>query len=213
LVQFGIAELQRRLRIPRRELLAQQIGHVIGSEGAGIERLLKGSCYGFGAVLANQLENLSDLASESTIGVCQPPEIALDRFLCAVTGEQRDQAPLGLRAPGGSLMGQQLFLETFCAQRLPASPAAGITDDFLVSMVERHRGSIGFDNETLAHEMRRGTVTIAVELQTKVLLHHSFGGVAVIGSESWERTETIAAEPITRPLAGLTMQALVGDLI
>ena len=129
MVQLGIAELQGWLRISRCKLLAQQIGHVIGSEGTGVERLLKGSCYSFGTVLPNQLENLSDLAGERTTGVCQPQEIALDRFLCAVSGEQRDQAPLGLRAPGGSLMGQQLFLETLCAQGLSAPPAAGITDD------------------------------------------------------------------------------------
>jgi hypothetical protein len=86
LVQFGIAELQGRLRISWCELLAQQIRHVIGSEGTGVERLLEGSCHSFGAVLPDQLENLSDLAGESTVGVCQPPEIALDRFLCAVTG-------------------------------------------------------------------------------------------------------------------------------
>lgn len=87
MVQLGIAELQGRLRISRCELLAQQIGHVIGSEGTGVERLLKGSGHRFGAVLPNQLEKFCDLAGESTIGVCQPPQIALDRFLCAVTGE------------------------------------------------------------------------------------------------------------------------------
>ena len=119
-------------------MLAEQIGHVIGSEGAGIERFLKRSGHSFRTVLSNQVEKLGDLAGEGTIGVRQAPEITLDRFLCAVTGEQRDQAPLGLRAPGGSLMSQQLFLETLCAQGLPASPAAGITDDFLVPMIKRH---------------------------------------------------------------------------
>ncbi len=80
-------------------------------------------------------------------------------------------------------------------------------------MIERYRGSVGLDNETLADQMRWGAVTIAVELQTNVLLHQGFGGVAVIGSEGGERPETIGTEAITRPLTGLTMQALVGDLI
>jgi hypothetical protein len=86
LVQLVIAELQGRLRISRCELLTQQIGHVIGSESTGAERLLKGSGHGFRTVLANQLEKFSNLAGKSTIGVCQPPEITLDRFLCAVIG-------------------------------------------------------------------------------------------------------------------------------
>jgi len=105
LVQLGIAELQRRLRIPRRELLPQQIGHVIGSEGAGVKRLLKSSGHGFRAVLPNQLEKLGDLAGESAIGVSQASEVALNRFLWAITNEQGDQASLGLRALGGSPMG------------------------------------------------------------------------------------------------------------
>ena len=42
LVQLGIAELQRGLRIARRELLAQEIGDVIGSEGAGGKGFLEG---------------------------------------------------------------------------------------------------------------------------------------------------------------------------
>lgn len=35
----------------------------------------------------------------------------------------------------------------------------------------------------------------------------------VIGSEGRQRTDTIGAEAIARSLAGLTMQALVGDLV
>src|SRR5437667_7421933 len=61
--------------------------------------------------------------------------------------------------------------------------------------------------------MRRGAITIAIELETKVLLHQGFGGFAVIGSDGRQRTEAIGAEAIARPLAGLTVQALVGDLI
>jgi hypothetical protein len=110
-------------------------------------------------------------------------------------------------------MGQQLFLETLCSQGLPASPAAGITDDFLVAMIERHRGSVGLDNEMLAHQMRWGAVTIAVELQANVLLHQGFGGVAVIGSKGRQGPEAIGTEAVARALAGLTVQALVGDLI
>ena len=51
LVQFGIAELQRGLRITGRELLPQEIGDVIGSKSAGGKGLLEGCGHCFGAVL------------------------------------------------------------------------------------------------------------------------------------------------------------------
>lgn len=59
LVQLGIAVLQRRLRIARRELLPQEIGNVIDSKGTGDKRLLEGSRHGFRAVLLDQLEKFS----------------------------------------------------------------------------------------------------------------------------------------------------------
>jgi len=85
LVQFGIAELQRGLRIPWRELLPQQISHVIGSEGAGGKRLLQGGGHGFRAVLPDQLKKLGDLAGESAIGIGETAKVGFDRFLTAVT--------------------------------------------------------------------------------------------------------------------------------
>ena len=67
-------------------------------------------------------------------------------------------------------MGEQLFLKALGPKGLTAPPAAGVTNDFLIAMVKRHRESIGLDGETLAHQMRWGTVAITVELQAKVLM-------------------------------------------
>jgi len=71
---------------------------------------------------------------------------------------------------------------------LTAPPAASVANDFLITVIKRHRGSVGFDGEMLAHEMRRGAVAIAVELEAKVLIHQGLGGVAVIGSEGRQRS-------------------------
>ena len=109
LVQFGIAELQRGLRITGRELLPQDVRDVIGSKGAGGKGLLEGAGHGFGTVLPDQLEKFGDLAGESAIGVGQTAKIRFDRFLTAVTDQQSDQAPLRLRAVGSSLWASSSF--------------------------------------------------------------------------------------------------------
>ena len=111
MVQLGIAELQRGLRITGRELLPQDVRDVIGSKGAGGKGLLEGAGHCFGAVLPDQLEKFGDLAGESAIGVGQTSKIRLDSFLTAVTDQQSDQAALCLRAVGSGPLGEQFFLE------------------------------------------------------------------------------------------------------
>jgi hypothetical protein len=171
LVQLRIAELQRGLRITGRELLPQEISDVIGSKGAGGKCLLQGSGHCFGAVLPDQLEKFADLAGESAIGVGHTSKIRFDSFLTAVTDQQSDQAPLRLRAVSSGPMGEQFFLETLGTQGLTTPPAARVANDFLIAVIKSHGGSIGFDGEMLTHEMRRGAVAIAVELEAKVLMH------------------------------------------
>ncbi len=63
-VEFRVPELQRRLRIARRELLAQEVGDVIGSEGVRGESLLERAGHPFGTVLPDELEEFGNLASE-----------------------------------------------------------------------------------------------------------------------------------------------------
>jgi len=213
LVQFRVAKLQWRLRITRRELLPQEIGHVIGSEGTGGQRLLEGSRHRRGTIQPNQLEKFGDLAGEGTIGVGQASQVGFDGFLRAVSSEQGDQAPLGLRALSGSPVGQQLFLEALGTESLTTLPATRVADDFLQAVVQRHGGSVGFDDEALAHEMGRGTVAIAVEVQAKILLHPSLDGVAVIGSEGGQRSQTVRAEAITGSLTRFAVESLISDLV
>jgi len=131
LVQFRVAKLQWGLRITRRELLPQEIGHIVGSEGTSGQRLLQGSRHRRGTILPNQLEKFGDLAGEGAIGVGQASQVGFDGFLRAVTGEQRDQASLGLGALGGSAVGQQLFLEALGTKSLTTPPAARVADNFL----------------------------------------------------------------------------------
>jgi hypothetical protein len=171
LVQLGIAELQRGLRIAGRELLPQEVRDVIGSKGAGGKGLLEGAGHCFGAVLPDQMEKFGDLAGERAIGVGQTAKIRLDSFLTAVTDQQSDQSPLRLRALSSGPMGEQFFLEALCPQGLTAPPAARVANDFLIAVIKRHGGSIGFDSQMLAHEMRRGAVAIAVELEAQILIH------------------------------------------
>ena len=153
------------------------------------------------------------LARESAIGVGQTSKVGFDRFLTAVTDQQGDQAPLGLRALRSGPMGEQLFLEALGTEGLTAPPAARVANDFLMAVIKRHRGSIGFDDETLAYEMRRGAVAIAVEVEAKILLHQNFSRVAIIGSEGRQRAQTIRAEAVAGALAGFAVQALVDDFV
>ena len=138
LVQFGIAELQRGLGIAGRELLPQEIGDVIGSEGTGDKRLLQGCGHGLGTVLPDQLEKFGDLAGNRAVRVRQTAKVSFDRFLTAVADQQSDQSSLRLGSVSSRLMGKQLFLETFGPEGLTAPPAAGIANDFLIAMIKRH---------------------------------------------------------------------------
>jgi len=117
------------------------------------------------------MEKFCDLAGESAIGVGQTSKVSFDSFLAAVTDQQGDQAPLCLRALSSGPMGEQFFLEALGTQGLTAPPAARVANDFLIAVIDRHRGSVGFDGEMLAHEMRRGAVAIAVELEAKILIN------------------------------------------
>jgi hypothetical protein len=128
LVQLGIAELQRGLRITGRELLPQEITNVIGSKGAGGECLLEGRGHGFGSVLPDQLEKFGDLAGERAIGVGQTAKIGFDCFLTAITDQQGNQAPLRLGSVSSSLVGEQLFFEALGPKGLTTPPVAGIRD-------------------------------------------------------------------------------------
>jgi len=68
-VQLGPAQAHRRLHITSRLLLAQNVGDVIGAEGACIVRFLHRGGNRFRAVIANQFEQLANLTCQGAIGL------------------------------------------------------------------------------------------------------------------------------------------------
>ena len=56
--------------------LAQEVGHVIGTEGAGRKSFLE-SLDLFGAASARQTEEFAKLAGEQAAGIGQTPQISL----------------------------------------------------------------------------------------------------------------------------------------
>ena len=63
-IQLRLPEANRRLHVPRSLVLAQNVGDVIGAEGAGAMSFLDGGGDRLGTVVANQLEQLTNLAGE-----------------------------------------------------------------------------------------------------------------------------------------------------
>ena len=69
LIQLGVAELERRLHRARRSDLAQQVSHIISAKGTGGQGFLQRFGDLFGAVSAEQIEQLLKLAEERAVGV------------------------------------------------------------------------------------------------------------------------------------------------
>jgi hypothetical protein len=214
LIQFGIAELQRGLGLARGLHLAQEVGDILGAKGAGGESFLEGLGHLLGAIGAEQIEQLAQLAGKGTVGVGQTAEISFHRLLRAEAVQQGEQALLRLGTPGGGTLSEQLFFKAFGAQGLAAPPATHIAHDFgALRVIQGHRGGIGLGNQVLAHPACRSTVAIGVEVPAQVLVDEDLGGVAVIGGERWQGPQTVGAEALAGPLAGFPMQAGIGDLL
>jgi hypothetical protein len=194
-------------------LLSQEVGDVIGPEGTRRESLLESIGHGFGAVLPDELEKFSNLAGERAVGVGQAPQEGFDGFNRADAPEQGDQPLLSLRALSCGTMSEQFFFEALCAESLAPLPATRVTDDFPILVIERDRGRIGLDDQALTHEIGRGAVAVAIEVQAKILVDECFGGVAIIGSQSGEGPQAVRAEAVARSLACFAVEALVGDFI
>jgi hypothetical protein len=159
------------------------------------------------------VEQFGNLTGESAIRVGQASKVGFDRFLSAVSDEQGNQAPLSIRALRRCAMGQQLLFEALGTKGLTTPPAARVANDFLIPVIQGHGGSVGFDDETLAHEMWRGAVAIAIEVEAKILLHQSLGRVTVIRSESGQGSQTVWTEAIAGSLASFAVQSLVGHFL
>jgi len=86
-VQLRIAELQGRLWTPWRLLLTHDIGDVISTKGLRRRGLLNGSGDDVRAILANQFEQLRDLAGQRTVAVGHIAQIGFHQHTRAETVE------------------------------------------------------------------------------------------------------------------------------
>jgi hypothetical protein len=120
LIQFWIAESERRLRFTWRLHLAQEMGDVIGAEGTGGESFLEGLSDFAGAVSAEQVKEFGKLADERTVGVGQTAQISFQGFLRAESVQQPEQPLLRVRTTGGRALGEQLFFKALGAEGLAA---------------------------------------------------------------------------------------------
>ena len=94
MIEFRVFELEGRLGVTRRLLLTEEVGHIIGPEGSGGVSFLEGGGDGLGAVIAEQVQQFGDLASEGAVGVGQPSQVGFHRLGRTDTFEQGDQALL-----------------------------------------------------------------------------------------------------------------------
>ena len=152
MIEFRVTELEGWLGITRRLLLTQEVGHIIGTEGAGGVRFLEGGGNGLWAVIAKQVQEFGELASEGAAGVGQPPQVGLHRLGGAGYGEQGDQALLGLGALRRRPLSEEFLLEALGAEGLAAPPGARVTNDFAVLVIKRDPFGIGFDDQKLADQ-------------------------------------------------------------
>ena len=80
MIQLGIAEPQGRLRFTRRLHLAQEVGHIIGSEGTGGQGFFQGGGDLFRPVSAGQLQKLVKLTEQRMAGIGQAAQVSFDGF-------------------------------------------------------------------------------------------------------------------------------------
>jgi hypothetical protein len=110
----------------------------------------------------------------------------------------------------GSLL-RQKFLEALGSKRLATAPRARIADYLFDAIVNGDRTRIGFDREPPADIAMRHAVAVPVELNAEILVDQRVGGIAIIVGDDGQRPQCLPLKAIYRPLAGFTMQALIGD--
>ena len=166
----------------------QEMGHIIGAESVGGKSFGEDSGDLLRAISTEQREQFLKLAEECAVGVAQAAQIGFQRFLRTDPREESAQALLRLRAAGGRTLGEQLGVKAFTAKRLAAPPAAEIADDFhALPVIEGDGRSVGLGHQVLSDRAGRSVVTVGVKMPAQVLVDKDFGGVAVIGGQSWQR--------------------------
>jgi len=88
--------MKRRLRSPRRLLLAEDIGDVVGAEGASGIRFGDGAGYCLRSVLPDQFQQFVELARQHTVAISHTTQITLGDVGGAEAVEKIEEASLRL---------------------------------------------------------------------------------------------------------------------
>ena len=113
MVQPGILEANGRLHISGRSLLAQDVGDVIGAEGACSGGLIDGLRDRLRTVVTDQIVEFGDLTGQRPAGASQFAEIHGSTFT-----ELGGQALLGAGELSCRTLCEQLLFETIGAEAL-----------------------------------------------------------------------------------------------
>src|SRR5258708_28907671 len=97
-IEFWIGGLEGREDGAPLRRLAQKGGNVVGAKSPGAMGLGEGGGYSLGAILTNQSQQFTDLASQAAVGLRQTAQVGF-----AGWAQQSDQALL----PVGALRGGQ----------------------------------------------------------------------------------------------------------
>jgi hypothetical protein len=167
-------------------LLAEDVGNVIGAEGASGIRFGEGTGHRVRAILADQFQQFVELARQHPVAIGHATQIALGHVGGAETVHKIEEALLRLRAAGRRPLFRQFPLETLGAEGLAAPPTARVRDDLLVAMVDGNGTGIGFHRELAAYKAMWDAVSIAIELQAEILVDQSLRRVTVVVRDHWQ---------------------------
>ena len=179
-VPLRVAQFQRWLRVAGCLLLSDEVRHIRGPIRAGRCGFLQRIGHHVRSILANQFQQLRDLACQRAVRLRHAPKISFDQHAGTQAVQGIEQALLRFGAPRRWSLLDQQFFKTLGPEGLSPPPGTGITNNFLQPMVNSHRTGIGFHSEPLPDITRRHAVLIAVKLQAQVFVDERLGGVAVV---------------------------------
>ena len=169
-----IAQPKRWLRPAGRLLLAQDVGDIVGAEGAGRGGFFDGAGTSFGSVLPYQFQQFGDLAAQRPVGIGHVAQISLHKCSRTQAIERIEQPLLRLGASGRRpLLGEQFF-KTIGSEGLAAPPRTRIADDLFHPIVDGDGTGVGLEGEPPADVAVGHAVAIAVERKPEVFMHERF---------------------------------------
>jgi hypothetical protein len=211
IVQPWVAQVEGRLCLSRRLLLAKNVGNVIGAKRTGRGSFLESIGYRFGSILADQFQQLGELPREAAIGIRHVAQIGFQQGLGTKAFENREEALLSARASGGGAQLGKIGFEAIGAESLATAPAPRVGDDFVDAIVDSDGTGIGLEREAAAYKTWGRTVTVSIEVQAEIFVDESFHGIAIVVRNDRQRTQGIGLESIDGALTGFAVQSLVGD--